>query len=1180
MRIFAIQLGNTSHIISANVFTGSQNTDLDPRLVKNTDFIDALNIRNGHGVDVGAATNAKGNVSGFNPYLPPTGTNKCVGSYEDRDDNTIIYFIWNSANDHRIYRFYPPNAVVELARGAILNFDENRPIHSIKLLDSQFLCWADARKNGNSLQGNEARCLDIVKSQITAKALTYDIHVPLTDQISEHGLLVGTTLNLVQSTATGTVITTTTLTLTTNTNKELILNDLATQINAIGGFTVTNLKGKKLTINRAALETRLSFTFAGGQPQNWAIAVPVNHYSYPLQKQHINLIKEPPRYPPTGIFIAENYLGESHLYRTTPQYMVRYIYDGGQKSRWGHLSLIPNALSVSGEPSVDLNKILLSFYDTKLNQAEYLCCIRKIEIGAKYSNSGIYSLIKILDVSEIGTATPTVAFNVASKKGNYVIIDDTNSIEVIGSDENIVNSETQVIGNFDFVPHKTETLELVSDETGNTRLVLAGNESDEDNLSVVNVTFSQTDKRIYPRSPTNDDRPFTGYKRGGIYRVGITYMDDANRQSAIQEVGQFEVDRVETKANYSLPIVSMAISHLPPSWATKYSISVTRNLKHADYMQALGLVYFGKVNDTGAFTSLPQVDSEYTFISIPNYNKYAKVETLFDDITTSQNSVKFVAKKDRVRLIAKEPTPANEDSIIPYGDVHDLEVLGYVFINGGTGTPNSDYYIIAEKINPIYVITVDQLTIVEVYTPNEVTAEAYYETGQVFDIIGGYHTGDTTQTSSVPATVILSGGDTKWRKYKYSINSGASVQINSAIVEDMGYTPYEDGWTRNEGRLNVTNPTAKRRYIQSDIRISQLFVPQSGINGISSFRGTDYIRIEVPFGAVRKLIKLHDTLLAVCEFKTQPIYVSKDRLLDLQGNSQVGRTSRILNIAQETVHDYGTMNPESVSYFDGRIYTYDLHNGIIWRFAADGQTDISEEGKHNYFNAISQARRLYGESDNRVISNVDTQYKTVYFTFYSRAGSGYPTFTDNYEDSSISKGWKGRMSFTPEMYGRVGQTFVSFINGVIWVHNSNSVAACNFYGTQYPAYIEFPHNAEPSSIKTPYKIIEQATDIWAVDNAETYPNLSYTSPQISKIPSTRFGVFEGKIEGEFLRNLKDPAQEFAVISNQQDREAAALLRGELLKYDIMKIRLLKRNPQTLGTIIKVDISFTKSENTI
>ncbi|MEG7772344.1 hypothetical protein U2088_15520, partial [Listeria monocytogenes] len=59
-----------------------------------------------------------------------------------------------------------------------------------------------------------------------------------------------------------------------------------------------------------------------------------------------------------------------------------------------------------------------------------------------------------------------------------------------------------------------------------------------------------------------------------------------------------------------------------------------------------------------------------------------------------------------------------------------------------------------------------------------------------------------------------------------------------------------------------------------------------------------------------------------------------------------------------------------------------------------------------------------------------------------------------------------------------------------------------------------------------------------------------------------------------------PAQEFAVIPNQQNREAAALLRGDLLKYDAIKIRLLKRKPQTLGTLIKVDISFTKSENTI
>ena len=172
-------MGNTTHIISSNVFTGSQNTDLDPRLVKNTDFIDALNIRNGHGVGVGAATNMKGNVNVFNNNLPATGTNKCVGSYEDRDNNSIIFFIWNSAADHRIFRFSPPSTITEIARGSVLGFDQDRPIHSVRLLDNQFLCWTDARKSGETLVGNYPCCLDIIKSQ-TVKLLTYDIHVPFT----------------------------------------------------------------------------------------------------------------------------------------------------------------------------------------------------------------------------------------------------------------------------------------------------------------------------------------------------------------------------------------------------------------------------------------------------------------------------------------------------------------------------------------------------------------------------------------------------------------------------------------------------------------------------------------------------------------------------------------------------------------------------------------------------------------------------------------------------------------------------------------------------------------------------------------------------------------------------------------------------------------------------------------
>ena len=534
------------------------------------------------------------------------------------------------------------------------------------------------------------------------------------------------------------------------------------------------------------------------------------------------------------------------------------------------------------------------------------------------------------------------------------------------------------------------------------------------------------------------------------------------------------------------------------------------------------------------------------------------VTTVIFDTNTDLGNI--ATKGDAIKAFSKV------DTAITVGNLGGGTIKGYHIDSAGDyGVITDIWWNVGAAPTPCYA---------ELYTPisESATNQVYYETGMIFDVdSSGYHLGNPqNQTISQPALIDFVGGDTVWSKVKIDI-SGTPTLVP---------TPFHLRNNEDIGRIAIVDPNQRQRYYWDEISFSGVYIPYAQQNNLSSFRSLDTQRVEQNYGAIRRLVHLRDTLLAVCEFKTQPIYVSKDRVLSLDGSSQVGRTSRILNIAQETVHDYGTMNPESVSYHDARIYAYDLHNGIVWRFSADGQTDISAEGKHNYFNVVSQARRLYNESDNRVISNIETQYKTVYFTFYSRVGSGIASFTEVYEDSTVSKGWKGQVSFKPEMYGRVGQFFASFVNGEMWLHDSSVVATCNFYGVQYTAYIEFPHNAEPSSIKTPYRIIEQATDIWAVDNAETYPTLSYTSPQISKIPSTRFGVFEGKIESEFLRNLKDPAQEFAVIVNQQDREAAALLRGEYLKYDAMKIRLLKRNPQTLGTIIKVDISFTKSENTI
>jgi hypothetical protein len=66
-----------------------------------------LNVRVGYSEsgDDGIITNVKGTVSLFSElsFSLPTGTNKCVGTCTDDQNNRLIWFNYNSNGNHGIY---------------------------------------------------------------------------------------------------------------------------------------------------------------------------------------------------------------------------------------------------------------------------------------------------------------------------------------------------------------------------------------------------------------------------------------------------------------------------------------------------------------------------------------------------------------------------------------------------------------------------------------------------------------------------------------------------------------------------------------------------------------------------------------------------------------------------------------------------------------------------------------------------------------------------------------------------------------------------------------------------------------------------------------------------------------------------------------------------------------------
>ncbi|QDP52673.1 MAG: putative structural protein [Prokaryotic dsDNA virus sp.] len=115
--------------------TGKMNKDVDERLVKSGEFLDARNIRilNTASSDAGAIENEKGNVQLTN--IPVAQNPKCIGSVSDEAEEKIYWAVVNSVGYSYIFEYDAINDITSTVLAdertgdnQVLNFDSNYKI--------------------------------------------------------------------------------------------------------------------------------------------------------------------------------------------------------------------------------------------------------------------------------------------------------------------------------------------------------------------------------------------------------------------------------------------------------------------------------------------------------------------------------------------------------------------------------------------------------------------------------------------------------------------------------------------------------------------------------------------------------------------------------------------------------------------------------------------------------------------------------------------------------------------------------------------------------------------------------------------------------------------------------------------------------------------------------------------
>ncbi len=364
-----------------------------------------------------------------------------------------------------------------------------------------------------------------------------------------------------------------------------------------------------------------------------------------------------------------------------------------------------------------------------------------------------------------------------------------------------------------------------------------------------------------------------------------------------------------------------------------------------------------------------------------------------------------------------------------------------------------------------------------------------------------------------------------------------------SYVENMNISNL---WVSNAwdyARPNRVDDNAKRITRPSTIIYSEKFIPETFINGLSTVYDDSFESYEQSFGGIYKLFSDKQSLHMFQELRTGQVLVAQVIYNDLQGNTTVGASEKVLS-PQAMYYDgiFGIgKHPESFAVFANAEYFIDVRRGALVRLSNNGLTPISQIGfMHNYFTdkcaevlALNQKVNILGVWDKK-------------FGEYVVAFEGIPdlfaaeTIAWNEKYNAFSTFY----SLHPEGLCTNGTGIISFKNGALWTQNTNPLQA-NFFDIQYQPELWVVLNEQPSIVKVLEGVGLESSEAWEVYQITT------PSGQESNIIVSDFRNMEDNQYAEVWRDINTPNVANALFQGDAMRGRTALfkLRFPLASYN-------------------------------
>lgn len=473
----------------------------------------------------------------------------------------------------------------------------------------------------------------------------------------------------------------------------------------------------------------------------------------------------------------------------------------------------------------------------------------------------------------------------------------------------------------------------------------------------------------------------------------------------------------------------------------------------------------------------------------------------------------------------------------------------------------------------------------EIYTPYKTSAnEPYFEMGGMMQIDN-------------PGTALR----------EYSILSGSFRSDSYAITRNYSTFTYFAGamspndlfykrWDNDGGKINVVTKLGRLKKGKYIIW-SDNFIPNTAINGLSTFRSENQIPVPEDCGDIYKLVLTSKVqaegtvMLSICANETNSLYLQETQVTDSTGATQFFAASdNVISTINTLKGSRGTTHPTSVIRYRGNVYWWDNLNGKIVQYSVNGLFDISDYKMVRFWNLFTlQFNSMTPEeiealgSRPFVFGGIDPMHSELLFSIPKLSNTppkGYlPDYSDkiypfdilDFQRKSIvykldlglgNPKWLGSYSITAETFISINNELYSIKNGHLYLHNQPNYN--EIYGVQYSTKIMIVANAELNKPKVYNNISSESNLVPSF----VYFYSEYPIQQASDLVDLDFKNLEGIFYATIFRNK--------LIPTAAGYTTDGLLTGEKMRNTAMMIMLEWRVGTTPLQLKFINIGFQVS----